>query len=142
MTSHVLPRPTRGALPASYAPEPWGSGHASLGLGRRSIAFEAAVALLGTVVVGLGNQTPSDRLLPLPVVLGLTPLIGVTLFLFRRSAPLIPFLLTAALAVAAPAVTIAVPLTAYAVGRYEGRWPRADRRRRRRIPRRRPAVGR
>ncbi len=94
-----------------------------LSLGRRSIAFEAAVALLGTVVVGLGNQTPSDRLLPLPVVLGLTPLIGVALFLFRRSAPLIPFALTAALAVAAPAVTIAVPLTAYAVGRYEGRWP-------------------
>ena len=93
------------------------------GLRGRSIAFEGLIAVLGTVGVGLTTGSPDDRLTSVPVVLVGTVILGVTLFLFRRSAPLVPFLAGAVLAVASPAVTIAVPLTAYAVGRYEGRWP-------------------
>src|SRR5215213_8866382 len=93
------------------------------GLRPRSIAFEAVIALVGTVAVGITTGSPDDRLTSVPVVLVGTVVLGITLFLFRRSAPLVPFLVGAALAVASPAVTIAVPLTAYAIGRYEGRWP-------------------
>jgi signal transduction histidine kinase len=93
------------------------------GLRPRSIAFEAVIALIGTVAVGITTGSPDDRLTSVPVVLVGTVVLGITLFLFRRSAPLVPFLVGAALAVASPAVTIAVPLTAYAIGRYEGRWP-------------------
>jgi signal transduction histidine kinase len=93
------------------------------GLRPRSIAFEAVIALIGTVAVGITTGSPDDRLTSVPVVLVGTLILGITLFLFRRSAPLVPFLVGAVLAVASPAVTIAVPLTAYAIGRYEGRWP-------------------
>jgi len=93
------------------------------GLRPRSIAFEAVIALIGTVAVGITTGSPDDRLTSVPVVLVGTVVLGITLFLFRRSAPLVPFLVGAVLAVASPAVTIAVPLTAYAIGRYEGRWP-------------------
>jgi signal transduction histidine kinase len=93
------------------------------GLRPRSIAFEAVIALLGTVAVGLTTGTPDDRLAPVPVLIVGTAVLGVTLLLFRRSAPLVPFVVAAALAVLSPAVTIAVPLTSYAVGRYVGRWP-------------------
>jgi signal transduction histidine kinase len=93
------------------------------GLRGRSIAFEGAIAVLGTVAVGITTGGPDDRLTSVPVVVVGTAILGITLFLFRRSAALVPFLVGAVLAVASPAVTIAVPLTAYAVGRYEGRWP-------------------
>ena len=93
------------------------------GLRGRSIALEGAIAVLGTVAVSITTGSPDDRLTSVPVVLVGTAILGITLFLFRRSAPLVPFLVGAVLAVASPAVTIAVPLTAYAVGRYEGRWP-------------------
>src|SRR6476661_5747941 len=93
------------------------------GLRPRSIALEAVIALLGTVAVGLTTGTPDDRLAPMAVLYVGTAVLGVTLFLFRRSAPLVPFLVAAALAALSPAVTIAVPLTSYAVGRYVGRWP-------------------
>ena len=93
------------------------------GLRGRSIVFEGLIATLGTVAVGITTGSPDDRLTSIPVVLVGTALLGITLFLFRRSAPLVPFLVGAVLAVASPAVTIAVPLTAYAIGRYEGRWP-------------------
>jgi signal transduction histidine kinase len=93
------------------------------GLRPRSIAFEAVVALLGTVAVGLTTGTPDDRLAPVPVLIVGTAVLGGTLFLFRRSAPLVPFVVAAVLAVLSPAVTIAVPLASYAVGRYVGRWP-------------------
>jgi signal transduction histidine kinase len=93
------------------------------GLRGRSIAFEGLIAVLGTVAVGITAGSPDDRLTSVPVVLVGTAVLGITLFLFRRSTPLVPFLVGAVLAVASPAVTIAVPLTSYAIGRYEGRWP-------------------
>ncbi len=93
------------------------------GLRPRSIVLEAVIALLGTVAVGITTGTPDDRLAPIAVLYVGTAVLGITLFLFRRSAPLVPFLVAAVLAVLSPAVTIAVPLTSYAVGRYVGRWP-------------------
>jgi signal transduction histidine kinase len=93
------------------------------GLRPRSIVLEAVIALLGTVAVGITTGTPDDRLASISVMFVGTAVLGGTLFLFRRSAPLVPFLVAAALAVLSPAVTIAVPLTSYAVGRYVGRWP-------------------
>jgi signal transduction histidine kinase len=88
------------------------------GLPARSLWFEAFVALAGTAVVLVGSaQAPDFVLAPGAVLL------VVTLFLFRRSAPLIPFTVSAALVIAAPQVSIALMLTSYAVGRYIARWP-------------------
>ena len=63
------------------------------------------------------------------------------LFLFRRSAPARAVRRRRRARRRLPAVTIAVPLTAYAVGRYDGRWPRAHRRCRGRARSPCPAVG-
>ncbi|MGY1605914.1 MULTISPECIES: sensor histidine kinase [unclassified Geodermatophilus] len=91
------------------------------GLGPRSIAFEVALALLGTVAVGLSAATPGSG--RLAVVVPGTVLLVVTLALLRRRAPLVPFGIGAVLSALSPAVTVASLLTAYAVGRYEPRWP-------------------
>jgi signal transduction histidine kinase len=48
---------------------------------------------------------------------------AVLLFLFRRSAPLVPLLVCAALAVVTASFSAALLITAYAVGRYADRWP-------------------
>ena len=96
-----------------------------LGLSQRALAAEAALALLGGVVIGLGSTSAEMPAPPisLPVLLGGTVLLAVLLFLFRRTAPLVPFALSALLAALSPAVTIAVTITAYAVGRYVRPWP-------------------
>src|SRR4051794_34593580 len=92
------------------------------GLGARSIWFEAAVALAGTVAVRLSAGDPADVLVPQPVLLLGTVTLAVLLFLFRRSAPLAPFLASAALAVATASFSAGLLITAYAVGRYADRW--------------------
>jgi signal transduction histidine kinase len=93
------------------------------GLRGRGIALEAVLALLSTVGIGFGLQTPEGRGAPAWLGYGGGVVLGVALLLFRRRAPLLPFGLTAALSLVSPALSIAVPLTSYAVGRYVGRWP-------------------
>jgi signal transduction histidine kinase len=93
------------------------------GLRTRSIWFEAAVALLSGLSIGLGAATPVDQGLPEIVLIIGTALFAVLLVLFRRRAPLLPFLLAAVLAAFSPAVHLGMPVAAYAVGRYDGRWP-------------------
>jgi signal transduction histidine kinase len=98
------------------------------GLRTRSIWFEAFVALLGTVSIAAGaaaGQAPDSWSAAFAVAAG--TLMAVALFLFRRSAPLLPFALAAALTAIspadAPAVTVGIAITCYSVGRYVGRWP-------------------
>ncbi|MGY1809875.1 sensor histidine kinase [Blastococcus sp. SYSU D00669] len=94
------------------------------GLPTRSIWFEAVLALLSTATVAIGAASPeTEQLLPDGPLLVLGLLSTVTLFLFRRSAPLVPFAVSAVLAVVLPPLSLGMTLTAYAVGRYEGRWP-------------------
>jgi signal transduction histidine kinase len=93
------------------------------GLDARAIWFEAAVAVLGTVAVRLSAADASTGLVPEPVLLAGTVALAVLLLLFRRSAPLAPFLAGAALAAATASVSAGVLFTSYAVGRYVGRWP-------------------
>jgi signal transduction histidine kinase len=93
-----------------------------LGLPPRSIAFDAVVAALGTVAVGITARTPEAAELPDGVLVGGPVILAVLLFLFRRSAPLVPFLASAVLTAASFALSAALPITSYAVGRYVGRW--------------------
>ena len=65
LTPVVLPRPTLAARSGSYAAAMGIRERVWPGLRPRSIAFEAVVALLGTVAVGLTTGTPDDRLAPL-----------------------------------------------------------------------------
>jgi signal transduction histidine kinase len=91
------------------------------GLSTRAIWFEAGVAVLGTVAVRL-SADPATGSVPAPVLLAGTVALAVLLFLFRRSAPLAPFLASALLGVATSSVSSCTLFTSYAVGRYEGRW--------------------
>jgi len=98
------------------------------GLRTRSIWFEAFVALIGTVSIAVGaaaGETPGSWPAAFAAVAG--TLMAVALFLFRRSVPLLPFALAAALTAIspadAPAVTVGIAITCYSVGRYVGRWP-------------------
>ncbi|NYJ05575.1 sensor histidine kinase [Petropleomorpha daqingensis] len=94
------------------------------GFRTRSIWFDGVVALLGTSTIAVGVLTPdADLLLPDAVLIALGVLQALALFLFRRRAPLVPFVLSAVLAAASTALTAGLLLTAYAVGRYVGRWP-------------------
>src|SRR5436309_1808838 len=94
------------------------------GLRARSIWLDAVVALLGSVSVVVGAVSPDvDQLLPRAVLIALGVLQTLALFILRRRAPLVPFALSAVLAAASSALTAGLLLTAYAVGRYTGRWP-------------------
>lgn len=92
------------------------------GLRTRSIWFEVLLALVSTGTVVIGVATPEARLAPDAVLVTGGVLLVLTLLLFRRSRPVVPFLVSAALGALVPALTVGVLLTAYAVGRYEGRW--------------------
>jgi signal transduction histidine kinase len=98
------------------------------GLRTRSIWFDAFVALVGTVSIAVGAAAgPSPGSWPPAVAAVAGTLLAVALFLFRRSAPLLPFALGAVLTALspadAPAVTVGIAITCYAVGRYVGSWP-------------------
>ncbi len=95
----------------------------SLGLPPRSLAFEVLLAVLGALSVSAVNWTNTPDPVPLSVAAAASIVVGVLLLLFRRTAPLVPFLLAAAIGALAPAVGGAVPLGAYAVGRYTAGWP-------------------
>ncbi|MGY1601850.1 sensor histidine kinase [Geodermatophilus sp. SYSU D00815] len=94
------------------------------GLRARSIWFDGFIALLAQATVVLGAVTPEpQQLLPDIPLIALGVLQALTLFLFRRRAPLVPFAVSAVLSVVTPALTAGLLLTSYAVGRYVGRWP-------------------
>jgi signal transduction histidine kinase len=96
-----------------------------LGLSRRALSGEAALALLGGVAVAIGAGAPTDppSQLGLPIMVSGITVLAVLVFLFRRTAPLVPFVLSVVLAALAPAVTISLLVTSYAVGRYVRQWP-------------------
>jgi len=93
------------------------------GLGVRSIWFDGLVALLATVTVAVGVVTPEARLVADAVLVVGGGLLVVALFLFRRSAPLVPFAISVVLTALVPALSIGLAVAAYAVGRYVSRWP-------------------
>src|SRR4051794_18838117 len=93
------------------------------GLRTRSIWFEVMLALLSSSAVAIGAAAPEPQLVPDWALIVLGVLQVVTLVLFRRRAPLLPFVVSAVLAVVSPALTVGLLITSYAVGRYVGRWP-------------------
>lgn len=95
----------------------------ALRLPRRSIAVELGLAVLAGLAIGIGSGAPQAQGPPLPVAVTGTVLLTGLVFLFRRSAPLIPFSVSVLLAAMSPAVTTTVLITAYAVGRYVRPWP-------------------
>ena len=93
------------------------------GLRLRSLALEVALAVFSALTIGVSpGPTPLDPL-PLPVAASASLQLGVLVATLRRRAPLAPFLLAALMTVATPAVTPVLLVTAYAVGRYQERWP-------------------
>jgi signal transduction histidine kinase len=94
----------------------------SLRLPRRSIALEAFIASISGLSVSAVSWGPPPDVLPVPLVATASMVLAVLLFLLRRTAPLVPFLVAAALSALSPAIGGALPVTAYAVGRYSGRW--------------------
>jgi signal transduction histidine kinase len=92
------------------------------GLRTRSIWFELHVALFSGLAIGLGAAAPGGEGPFVGVVLAGSVVLVVLLFLFRRSHPVVPFVVSAVLAALSPFVTVGVPVAAYAVGRYDGRW--------------------
>ena len=95
----------------------------SLRLPRRSIALEAFIASISGLSVSAVSWGPQPDVLPVPLVATASMVLAVLLFLLRRTAPLAPFLVAAALSALSPNIGGALPITAYAVGRYSGRWP-------------------
>jgi signal transduction histidine kinase len=93
------------------------------GLRTRSIWFDLAVALASSATVAVGSTEPVRGQLTQTLLIWGAMLLGVLLFLFRRSAPLAPFVVGAGLSALAFTVSAAIPVTAYGVGRYVGRWP-------------------
>jgi len=93
------------------------------GLSSRGVTLEVTVALVGCVLSGVG-ATAATRSRPAEAALLLGAVVlGVLLVAFRRRRPLLPFLVSAALAACSTDVNAGLVLTAYAVARYRGRWP-------------------
>ena len=94
------------------------------GLTTREIWLDVLLALSSAVAVTLSRRAPGEAgVLPGAVAATGTVVLAVLLLVLRRRAPLVPFAVSAVLTAISPAVTIAVLITAYAVGRYEIRWP-------------------
>jgi signal transduction histidine kinase len=93
----------------------------SLRLPPRSIALEVFIATLSGLSVSAVSWGPDAGVLPVPLVATASLVLAVLLFLLRRTSPLVPFLFCAALSAFSPVIGGALPVTAYAVGRYSGR---------------------
>ncbi|MGR7024749.1 sensor histidine kinase [Geodermatophilus sp. URMC 62] len=93
------------------------------GLSTRSVWLEVLIAVLGGLSVRAVEWTPGPDPVPLSLATAASLVVSVLLLLLRRRAPLVPFLAAAAVGAVAPAVGGAIPLGAYAVGRYAGGWP-------------------
>ena len=93
------------------------------GLSPQSIWFEVLLAVLGGLSVSAVSWTPGPDQAPLPAVVAASIAVGLLLLLLRRRLPLVPFLVASVLGAVMPAIGGAIPLAAYAVGRYTDRWP-------------------
>ena len=93
------------------------------GLSTRSIWFEVLLSALGGLSVSAVSWTPGPMQVPVSTAATASVAVGLLLLFLRRRIPLVPFLAAAALGAVAPAVGGAIPLSAYAVGRYSDRWP-------------------
>jgi signal transduction histidine kinase len=92
-------------------------------LPRRSKWFEAGLALIGCIGVVVGASDTSIGA-PIPegaLLIGL-PVLALATWLYRRTLPMLPFVIAALLTGLSPAVTVALIVMSYAVGRYEPRW--------------------
>ncbi|MDP5184741.1 histidine kinase [Blastococcus sp. BMG 814] len=92
------------------------------GLRRRGIVLEVVLALLSWVSIALAVEDAGP--LPPDAVVLSAVLLAVLLLLRRRRSPLAVFLASALVTALSPAVTGALAISAYAVGRYEGRMNR------------------
>jgi signal transduction histidine kinase len=94
-----------------------------LRLPSRSLVLEVAVAVVSGLSVRAVSLT-SDRFSVAPeLVFTGSALLAVAVFLLRRTAPIVPFLGAAVLAFLSPGISGALPVTAYAVGRYTSGGP-------------------
>jgi signal transduction histidine kinase len=90
-------------------------------LRRRSKWLEAGLAATGAISVVVGA---SDREIgPGTAFLIGLPILAVAMWLYRRTLPILPYAIAAVLVAFSPAVIVALLVNAYAVGRYEPRWP-------------------
>jgi signal transduction histidine kinase len=93
------------------------------GLRPRSIWLEVVLALLSAVAISAGGAS-GDRG---PVSVAAFAVLAAAAFLLmltlRRRAPFVPFLVVAAVSALVPAIDGGLPVLAYAMGRYVGRWP-------------------
>ncbi|TYP86584.1 sensor histidine kinase [Blastococcus xanthinilyticus] len=89
------------------------------GLRRRGVVLEVVLALLslGSIAVSAEDAGP----LPPEILTVVAVLLAGLLLLRRRRAPLAVFLVSALGAAISPALNAALIISAYAVGRYEGR---------------------
>ena len=93
------------------------------GLRTRSIWFDVLLALFSWAPMAITTLAPRPS--PgvwVPMFVG-TVVLAVLLALFRRSRPMVPFLLAAGLTAVNPSGTFGMAVASYAVGRYVGRWP-------------------
>jgi signal transduction histidine kinase len=94
------------------------------GLDPRGVWLEAALALVGGAAVLVDAVTDDpDPVVPAGVLLLGAAGLATLMLLFRRSHPIVPFAVSTALAAVSAPALVAEMLTAYAVGRYVGRWP-------------------
>src|SRR4051794_41372419 len=93
-------------------------------LPRRSKWAEAGLALIGCIGVVVGASDSSIGA-PIPegaLLIGL-PVLALAMWLYRRSLPMLPFVLAALLTGLSPAVTLPLIVMSYAPGRDEPRRP-------------------
>lgn len=94
----------------------------SLSLPRRDRWVEIGLTALGAVTVVVAAAEPPTAGPPPEVLLAGLPLLAFTLFLFRRTVPLLPFVVSALLVGLSSVVSVALIITSYAMGRYEPSW--------------------
>jgi signal transduction histidine kinase len=95
----------------------------ALRLPPRALALEVVIAVLSGLSVRAVSLTSDRFQVPPELVWTGSVLVAVAVLLLRRTAPIVPFLGAALLAVLSPGVSGALPVTAYAVGRYTASWP-------------------
>jgi signal transduction histidine kinase len=92
------------------------------GLTARGIGLEVFLAAVSVVSITLTDRAADPGVLPVPVGIAATAVLALLLLFLRRRAPLVPFAVAALLTALTPDASLAVLVTAYAVGRYEARW--------------------
>src|SRR5215218_1021265 len=92
------------------------------GLRTRGIVLEGGLAVFSTGAISAGAATGDRGPVSVAVFSVLTAVVFVLTLTLRRRAPFWPFLLSALLSVLSPAITGALTVLGYSVGRYDGRW--------------------